>query len=82
MSWSRWFIIIVVVAFAISGLADEILTLTHHEEADVPGGTWVEYWPVFATLANVIIILGAKWVGGRFLLRRPDFYGEQGEEGR
>ncbi len=82
MSWSRWFIIIFVVAFAISGLADEILTLSGHEEADIPGGTWVEYWPVFATLANVVIILGAKLLGGRFLLRRPDFYGAPEEDGR
>jgi hypothetical protein len=73
-------VIIAVLAVLITGVADVILILSGKEMAEVVGGTWVEFWAIFATVWNLVIIAFAKYAGDRFLHRSPDYYTEANDE--
>lgn len=73
-------ITIAVIAVVITGIADVILIVSGKEVAEVVGGTWVEFWPAFATVWNLVIIAFAKYAGDAILHRSPDYYEEGSDE--
>ncbi|MDA1035447.1 MAG: hypothetical protein O3B65_01035 [Chloroflexi bacterium] len=69
-------IIIAVIGVLVTGIADAVLIVSGKEAADVIGGTWVEFWAIFATVWNLVIIGFAKYVGERVLQKPSDYYGD------
>jgi hypothetical protein len=66
-------------AVIITAIADAVLIVSGKEAADVIGGTWVEFWAIFATVWNLVIIALAKFAGEKLLHKAPDYYEERDE---
>ncbi len=80
MTKNPQFVTLAILAVVITGIADGILIVSGKEAAEVVGGTWVEFWAIFATVWNLVIIAFAKTAGDRLLHRSPDYYNEANDE--
>jgi len=73
-------VIVAVIAVIVTGIADVVLIVSGKEASDVVGGTWVEYWAIFATVWSIVIIAVAKFAGEKLLHKAPGYYEDKHDE--
>ena len=74
MRITRRLVIALVLGLVLVTITDVLLIVTGHEEAEIWGGTYVDYWAAFGFFWYMIIVFLSKFLGRFWLERREDYY--------